>query len=186
LSEDRHEITRLLEEVRSGRRQAAEELLPLVYSELRQLARNRLAREKHGREHQPTSLVHDVYIRLIGDAAMQWEGRAHFFGAAAEAMRRILIDEARRRGRARHGAGQRRVELTGDALRADSPPEELLAVDDALSRLEKIDSAMSDVVKLRYFAGLTVEETAQALETSPRSVNRLWTAARAWLHREIS
>lgn len=187
MSADSNEITRLLDDLKAGDPQASDRLLPLVYGELRRLARARLAREKHRNERQPTSLVHDAYVRLVGDHALEWDGRAHFFGAAAEAMRRILIDQARQRAAVRHGGDQRRVTLDGSAAgRVDPPSEEVLAVDAALVKLETIDRQMSDVVKLRYFAGMTIDETAQALETSPRSVNRLWTAARAWLHREIS
>ncbi len=186
MTDDSHEVTRLLEDLRRGRTQAADELLPLVYAELRNLARARLAGEKHGYLHQPTSLVHDAYVRLVGDRAMKWNGRAHFFGAAAEAMRRILVEQARRRGAIRHGGEQRQVTLEDDVAGVEPTSEEVLALDGALDRLEALDRSMSDVVKLRYFAGMTIEETAQALETSPRSVNRLWTAARAWLHREIS
>jgi RNA polymerase sigma factor (TIGR02999 family) len=186
MSEQNSDISRLIEDLQNGHTQAADELLPLVYAELRRLARARLAREKHGAEHQPTSLVHDAYIRLIGDHAMQWEGRAHFFGAAAEAMRRILIEQARQRARLRHGAGRKPVTLDDNAARIEAPDEQMIAIDTALEQLQKLDRSMSDVVKLRYFAGLTVEETAAALEISPRSVNRLWSAARAWLHRAIS
>lgn len=179
-------ITRLLDELKQGRRQASDELLPLVYAELRKLARARLAREKHGQLQQPTSLVHEAYLRLIGDAGADWEGRGHFFGAAAEAMRRILIERARRRARVKHGGGQQEVEFDEALAHHEPPSEELLALDAALTRLEAQDSDMAKVVKLRYFAGLTVEETAHCLDSSPRTVNRQWTAARAWLRREMS
>jgi RNA polymerase sigma factor (TIGR02999 family) len=169
---------------------SAETLLPLVYDELRKLARARLARERPGQTLQPTALVHEAYLRLRGvgdDGSPPWAHRGHFFGAAAEAMRRILIERARRYQRQRHGGELRRTTLQDrEAVAAfDGDREELLALDQALTRLEDRDAAMAQVVKLRYFAGLTVAETAAALETSPRSVNRLWTDARAWLFREV-
>jgi RNA polymerase sigma factor (TIGR02999 family) len=169
-------------------KRSAETLLPLIYDALRQLARSRLARERPGQTLQPTALVHEAYLRLGGDASPAWDNPGHFFAAAAEAMRRILIERARRYRRVRHGGGQRRTTL--NALQAGganfaSDREELLAVDQALTRLEARDAVMAQVVKMRYFAGLTVAETAAALETSHRSVNRLWTEARAWLYREV-
>jgi RNA polymerase sigma factor (TIGR02999 family) len=165
---------------------AADELLRLVYAELRTLARAWMKRERPGHTLQPTALVHEAYLRLVADPEARWANRQHFFAAAAEAMRRILIERARRVGRLKRGGGRQVVALE----EADAPIEvvweEILAVDTALARLEARDAAMSEVVKLRYFVGLTVDETADALALSPRTVNRLWTGARAWLRREIT
>jgi len=165
---------------------AAEDLLPLVYDELRSLARARMARERPGQTLQPTALVHEAYLRLTGDASPSWDGQGHFFAAAAEAMRRILIERARRVGRHKRGAGHRRVTLGEGLLRVEPPLDHALALDQALERLEARDPRMAAVVKLRHFAGLTVEETALATGASERTVKRLWTAGRAWLHRELS
>ncbi len=181
-----HQVTLLLGEISRGNRRAAEDLLPLLYDELRVLARSRMAREKPGQTLEATALVHEAYLRLVGDADAQWDGRGHFFAAAAEAMRRILIERARRHARARHGGGVRRVTFDEGLAATEARSNELLAVDAALERLEAHDPAMAGVVKLRYFAGLSVEESAAALRLSPRTVNRLWTAARAFLRREIA
>ena len=179
------EVTRLLERVGKGERAASEELLPLLYDELRKLARSRLARERPGVTLQPTALVHEAYLRLVGDAGATWEHRGHFFAAAAEAMRRILIERARRAARVRHGGELRRATLPEDLESGAPAAEDLLAVDEALARLERKDERMAQVVKLRYFADLSVEETAEATGLSVRTVTRLWTAARAWLAREL-
>jgi len=181
----RRPVTRLLQEIGRGDARAADELLPLVYAELRQLARARMSRETPGHTLQPTALVHEAYLRLVGDADVEWENRAHFFAAAAEAMRRILIERARRVGRQRHGGGQRRVTLDDQTPSPAADFAELLAVDQALDRLEAADPQMAAVVKLHYFAGLSVAETAQALATSERTVSRAWTGARAFLKREL-
>lgn len=180
-----HRVTRLLGEVEAGNAQAADELLPLVYAELRRLARSRVAREKHAHSVQPTSLVHQAYLRLLGDRQPHWEGRGHFFAAAAEAMRRILIEKARQRASLKRGGDLRRTGYDEGFPAAEQDPEELLALDAALDGLDEKDPTMANVVKLRYFAGLTVEETAEALGLSPRSVNRQWTAARAWLRKRM-
>jgi RNA polymerase sigma factor (TIGR02999 family) len=178
-------VTVLLDQIRRGEKGASERLLPVVYDELRKLARARMAAEKPGHTLQPTALVHEAYLRLLGSGETAWDGRGHFFAAAAEAMRRILIERARRARRIKRGGELKRVELD-DQVPVEGPRvDEVLAVDEALSRLEARDAQMAAVVKLRYFGGLTVEETAQALGTSARSVNRLWTAARAWLRGEI-
>ena len=170
----------------AGDPEAEERLLPLVYEELRGMARAFMAKERPGQTLQPTALVHEAYIRLLGNGGASWDNRAHFFSAAAEAMRRILIDNARRRTALKRGGNQVQVTL-GDVSDGETAHnEDLLAVNEALDRLEERDAEMARVVKLRYFAGLTVEETATALATSPRSVNRHWTAARAWLRRELS
>jgi RNA polymerase sigma factor (TIGR02999 family) len=185
-SESRQQVTLLLDQIRNGNRQASEDLLPLVYDELRGLARARMARERPGQTLQPTALVHEAYLRLLGDEEAAWDNRGHFFAAAAEAMRRIQIERARRYARVRHGGEQRRVTLD-DAVAGIAPrSEEILAVDEALSRLEQHDATMAQVVKLRYFAGMSVEETANAMDSSQRTVNRLWTAARAWLRRAMA
>jgi len=179
-------VTLLLGEIGRGNRRAAEDLLPLIYDELRRLARSRMAREKPGQTLQPTALVHEAYLRLVGDADVRWDGRGHFFAAAAEAMRRILIERARRHARLRHGGGGQRVTFDEARIAGTEASAELLAIDEALARLETRDPAMAGVVKLRYYAGLSVEECAAALGLSPRTVNRLWTAARAFLRREIT
>jgi RNA polymerase sigma factor (TIGR02999 family) len=176
----------LLREISEGNPRAADELLPLVYEELRVLARTFLSRERPGQTLQPTALVHEAYLRLVEGASPDWQGRGHFFAAAAEAMRRILIERARRRTRVRHGGGQQRISLEAETLRVEPDPEMLLVLDEALRRLERHDASMARIVKLRYFAGLTVDETASCLDLSARSVNRHWTGARAWLLREMS
>lgn len=179
-------VTELLDAIGGGDRPAADELLPLVYEEMRKLARWRLARDTPGQTLQPTALVHEAYLRLVEDPEMRWENRAHFFAAAAEAMRRILIERARRYARRKHGGGRMRVTLHEGLVSTEPRPEELLDLDAALERLEARDPAMANVVKMRYFAGLSVEDTAKAMEISARTVNRLWTSARAWLYREIA
>jgi len=182
----RQDITGVLQAISAGQESAADRLLPLVYDELRKLARARMAREKAGATLQPTALVHEAYLRLFAGAHPRWENRAHFFVAAAEAMRRILIERARRRTRLKHGGAYERVTLSDDLAGPDPEPETLLALDEALTRLASRDPNMSRVVELRYFTGLTVEETARALGLAPRTVNRLWVAARAWLQRELT
>lgn len=179
------EVTRILEGSRD-RRSATDRLLPVVYAELRRMADRQLSRERPGQTLQPTGLVHEAYLRMIDDRPLPWASRGHFFAAAAEAMRRILIERARRYARGKHGAGRRRVTLDPDTPDASVSPEDFLTLDRALDQLTERDPAMAEVVKLRYFAGLTVAETARCLELSPRSVNRQWTAARAWLLREVS
>jgi RNA polymerase sigma factor (TIGR02999 family) len=178
---DPDKVTRLLAEVSSGERSASEELLPLVYEELRRLARARMAGLKPGQTLQPTALVHEAYLRLVHGEGEGWKNRSHFFAAAAEAMRWIVIDRARRAARVKHGGDRVRITLSGLGGGIEPKPEELLAVNDALDRLEEQDPRMAEVVKLRYFAGLTQDETAAAMGISRRSVNRLSTAARAWL-----
>ena len=181
-----HQVTLLLNQISQGDKHSGDELVPLVYAELRRLAKARMAREKAGHTLQGTALVHEAYLRLIGDEEMQWENRGHFFAAAAEAMRRILIEAARKKARIRHGGGQARVSLDDTEVGIVARADDVLELDDALEKLESRDPRMGQVVKLRYFAGLTVDETAQALGTSPRSVNRLWTGAKAWLYREMA
>lgn len=180
------DVTLLLAKVSEGDSRAAAELLPLVYDELRRLARSRMANEAAGQTLQPTALVHEAYLRLLGGADLKWDGRGHFFGAAALAMRRILVERARARGRIKRGGGAARVPLEDEALAAEPPPESLLALDEALDRLTAYDKRKADVVMMRYFAGLSIEETAAALGVSAATVKNEWTFARAWLHREIS
>jgi RNA polymerase sigma factor (TIGR02999 family) len=175
------EVTRILSAIGRGDSHAAGELLPLVYEELRQLAAHKMAQEAAGQTLQPTALVHEAYLRLVGqEHEAHWDNRGHFFAAAAEAMRRILVENARRKKRDRHGGGRRRVELP-DLPAAEQEPEDLLALDDALARLAGEDSAAAEVVKLRLYTGLSVEEAAEALGLSRAHAYRHWTYARAWL-----
>jgi RNA polymerase sigma factor (TIGR02999 family) len=176
------DVTRILDAAAAGDPKAAAELLPLVYDELRKLAAARLADEKPGQTLQATALVHEAYLRLVGGGQPQdWNGRGHFFAAAAEAMRRILVESARRKGRVRHGGGRRRLDLDRLSVTDDGQDEDLLALDDALARLEAEEPEAAAVVKLRYFAGLTAEQAAGALNISKRTADRHWAYARAWL-----
>ena len=180
------DVTRLLEAIQHGDPKAAEELLPLVYAELRQLARAKMAREQPGHTLQPTALVHEAWIRLVdADGKARFENRAHFFSLAAEAMRCLLIDAARRKLALRHGGGQIRENLDGIEIAAPDTDERVLAVHEALERLADLDAEKAEVVKLRYFVGMSVEETAEALGISVRTVRRQWTFARAWLFDSI-
>jgi RNA polymerase sigma factor (TIGR02999 family) len=188
-SEARHDVTQLLAAVSDGDSHAAAELLPVIYGELQRLARSFMAREAGGgagHTLQPTALVHEAYLRLIGQADMKWDSRGHFFVAAATAMRRILVERARGRGRIKRGGDRQRQELNDGAMAVEPPSDELLALDEALKRLEESDPRKARVVMLRYFAGLGVEETAAALSVSPATVKNDWAFARAWLHRELS
>jgi len=180
------DVTEILRRVEQGDARAASELLPLVYDELRKLAAARLAREKPGHTLDATALVHEAYLRVAGEGAEQrWDGRGHFFAAAAEAMRRILVENARWKGRLRHGGGHGRVEMD-DALAAIQPPDdEVLAIHEGLDDLEKTDAEAAGVVKLHYFLGLSMDETAEALGISPRTAYRCWAFARAWLYRRL-
>lgn len=180
-----HEITRILIAINAGDSRAADQLFPLIYNELRRMARTKMRGDKGDQTLQPTALVHEVYLRLVGNENESWENRGHFFHAAAEAMRHILIDRARRRARLKRGGNRQRIDFNETVAIDQTSPQEFLALDQALSRLEKLDPAMSKVVKLRYFAGLTVKETAKSLGISPRTVDRHWAAARAWLYREM-
>jgi RNA polymerase sigma factor (TIGR02999 family) len=172
-------VTQLLGAAASGDRQAAADLLPLVYAELRQLAAARLTGEKPGQTLQPTALVHEAYLRLVGD--QQFDGRGHFFAAAAEAMRRILVDAARRKGRAKRGGGQKRVDLDEQDAATDPKADELLDLDEALTALAAEDPEAARVVELHFFAGLPIEEVAGVLGVSRATAYRQWTFARAWL-----
>jgi RNA polymerase sigma factor (TIGR02999 family) len=181
------DVTRILSDIDHGDPHAAAQLLPLVYEELRKLAAQRLAQEKPGQTLQATALVHEAYLRLVGaDNALHWQGRGHFFAAAAEAMRHILVDRARRKRSQKRGGARARVALNVANLAAAQDTEEVLAVDEALAGLAAADAQAAELVKLRYFAGLTIPEAAEALNLSPRSADRLWAYARAWLRRAIA
>jgi RNA polymerase sigma factor (TIGR02999 family) len=180
------EVTRILSAIEQGDPYAAEQLLPLVYDELRQLAAQRLAQEKPGQTLQATALVHEAYLRLVDvEKAQHWNSRGHFFAAAAEAMRRILIDQARRKGRIRHGGQLRRVDLLDAEAAAPTNDEQVLLLDEALTRLAAARPQAAELVKLRFFAGLSLEEIAPLLDLSPRTARRLWAFARAWLRRDM-
>jgi len=179
------DVTRLLDAAAAGNSKAAAELLPLVYDELRQLAAARMADEKPGQTLQATALVHEAYLRLTGDDEIAWENRAHFFGAAARAMQRILVEHARARGREKRVGGRQRQPLSVVDLAVDADLEQVLAVQSAVEKLEAQDPRLAEIVRLRFYAGLGVEETAQALGLSERTVRRDWTVARAWLIREL-
>jgi len=182
------DVTRILCEIERGDADSARDLLPLVYGELKRLASQRLIHERPGHTLQTTALVHEAYLRLVGaDHEPGWNGRAHFFAAAAEAMRRILIDNARRKQADKHGGGRVRIELD-DSLAAVAPPAEsddLLALDGALDKLEREDKTKADLVKLHYFTGLSLEEAADALAISRATAYRYWAYARAWLRHEV-
>jgi RNA polymerase sigma factor (TIGR02999 family) len=181
-----NEVTHLLNAVEQGDPHAAGQLLPLVYDELRQLAAQRLAQEKPGQTLQATALVHEAYLRLVGKGEDQhWKGRGHFFAAAAEAMRWILVENARRKQSLKRGGDMARRDFESDLLIAIQPREDLLALDQALTKLATLNPRAAEVVQLRYFAGLKLPETAEALGISQRSAGRLWAYARAWLRREI-
>ncbi len=176
-------VTSVLQAIARGEPHAAEQLLPLVYDELRELAARRMAREAPGQTLQATALVHEAYLRLAGGAECPWNSRGHFFAAAAEAMRRILVEAARRKGRVRHGGEHRRVDL--DDIPAEQPAEDLLAIDEALTRLARLDPVRAELVKLRFFAGLTMPEAAAALGVSLATAERYWTFARTWLYTQL-
>jgi RNA polymerase sigma factor (TIGR02999 family) len=178
-----NEVIQLITSIHQGRPQAAEQLLPLVYDELRKLAAARIAAEPSGNTLSATALVHEAYLRMVGD--QQFDGSGHFFAAAAEAMRRILVDRARRKAAARHGGGRARLELQPELTAAPEIHEDLIALDEALRQLEAEHPQKAELVKLRYFAGLTQAEAAAALGMPERTAGRHWTYARAWLRREI-
>jgi RNA polymerase sigma factor (TIGR02999 family) len=181
-----NDISRLLEAAVNGDRRAADELLPVVYDELRRLAAQRMAAEKPGQTLNATALVHEAYLRLVAnEQANQWDGRGHFFAAAAEAMRRILVENARRRSRLKHGGELNRVPIENAELPSGPTPEQILALDEALSRLAIEEPAAAKVVELRYFTGLSIDETADALGISRATANRHWAYAKAWLRCEM-
>jgi RNA polymerase sigma factor (TIGR02999 family) len=185
------DVTRLLSAIEQGDAQAAAQLLPLVYDELRQLAAQKLAREAPGQTLQATALVHEAYLRLVasGDASaprgQHWDGRRHFFAAAAEAMRRILLDRARDKRRLKRGGAWRRLRLDQIDLPIDEPPDDLLALDEALEKLAREDALCAELVKLRFFAGLTLEQAAGTLGIARRTADRYWAFARSWLYDEL-
>ncbi len=181
------EVTRILSAIEQGDPRAAEQLLPLVYEELRKLAIRRLAREKPGLTLQATDLVHEAYLRLVGGRREDgWDNRGHFFAAAAEAMRRILVENARRKRREKHGGGRLRVDFDEASLVCRMPPEELLALDEAMTRLAAEDPIKARLVQLRFFAGLSLDEASHVLGVSAVTAKRYWRYAKAWLHREVA
>jgi len=181
-----HEVTRILSAIDQGDPQAAEQLLPLVYDELRRLAAEKLAQEKPGQTLQPTALVHEAYLRLVEvEKSRHWDSRGHFFAAAAEAMRRILVENARRKASFKGGGSLERHILDETAVAAPENADELLALDEALAKLAEADEVAAELVKLRFFAGLTMDQAAEALGMSCRSAYYAWTYARSWLHRQL-
>lgn len=178
-------VTRLLQAAQQGDPRATQELLPLIYDELRKLAACQMARERPGQTLQPTALVHEAWVRLGGEAAPEFKSRSHFFAAAAEAMRRILVESARRKKRLKHGGQWERVDVDAVELMAPLPDEELLALDEALDKLVTVDARAAEVVKLCFFVGLTQEQAAQEMGVSISTAERLWSFARAWLFREV-
>jgi RNA polymerase sigma factor (TIGR02999 family) len=180
-----NEITQILEAISRGEAKAANELLPLVYDELRRLAAAKMALEAPGQTLQPTALVHEAWLRLTGDENRKWNDRAHFFFAAAEAMRRILVDNARRKRAQRHGGGQLRVEMPEIAGSVNESDDQILAVNEALEKFAAQDKQKAELVKLRYFVGMTIEEAAEVLGISVPTAKRYWAYARAWLYEEI-
>jgi RNA polymerase sigma factor (TIGR02999 family) len=184
------EVTQILSAIEQGDPHAAEQLLPLVYEELRKLAAQKLALEKQGQTLQATALVHEAYLRLIGNqpaaqALEHWDSRGHFFAAAAEAMRRILVDRAREKGREKRGGKFKKLDIDAIDLATTVTPDQLLAVDEALAKLAVIDANAAKLVELRYFAGLTIDEAGKALGVSTATAYRHWNYARAWLHSEL-
>ena len=178
------EVTKILSAIEQGRK-ASDELLPLVYTELRRLAAHKMGHLAPGQTLQPTALVHEAYLRLVGDSKQKWDGRGHFFAAAAEAMRRILVENARRKCALRHGGGQRRLDIDDFEVPAETKDDEMQAVSEALDKFAERDKEKAELVKLRYFVGLTLEETAELLGIPERTAKRHWAYARAWLLREI-
>ena len=179
------DVTQLLNAIEQGDPKAAGQLLPLVYDELRKLAASRMANEAPGQTLQPTALVHEAWLRLGGAPDQAWESRAHFFGAAAEAMRRILIENARRKKALRHGTGQAQLDVQEVEIAASVPDDQMLAIDEALNKLATLDKGKAELVKLRCFVGMTIEEAAAVLGISEATAKRWWIYARAWLYAEI-
>jgi RNA polymerase sigma factor (TIGR02999 family) len=180
------DVTQLLLDPQLASAERAERLLPLVYEHLRGIARQRMAAERLDHTLQPTALVHEAYLRLVGERELPWQNRAHFFAAAAEAMRRILLDHAKARGRVKRGGGAERVPLSVGDLVAAEDPAEILSLDEALCRLTECDPGIGDVVRLRFYAGLSIEETARTLEISQATVKRRWEFGRTWLYHELT
>jgi len=184
---DMSDVTQILQAIERGEPQATDELLPIVYEELRSLAAQQLSNENPGHTLQATALVHEAYLKLVGGGGEQgWNSRGHFFAAAAEAMRRILVDRARRRSAQKRGGGMQRIDLGGLELSVDSDPEQMLALDEALGRLREIDAQAESIVNLRFFAGLTLDQAARSLGVSERTAYRDWAFAKSWLYREMS
>lgn len=180
-------VNQILSQIEAGDPSAAEQLLPLVYDELRRLAAQRLAREKPGQTLPPTGLVHEAYVRLVDQGAQQhWNSRGHFFAAAAEAMRRVLVESARRKASLKHGGQRQRVELDSACAAMEPRSVDLVALDDALTKLAAADATKAELVKLRFFAGLTMAEAAEALGVSLATAERHWTFARSWLYAELA
>jgi RNA polymerase sigma factor (TIGR02999 family) len=179
-------VTQILQAVEQGDSKAAEDLLPIIYEELRRLARSLMAKTPPGNTLQPTALVHEAYLRLVGGQDPGWNSRGHFFAAAAQAMRRILVEQARRKARVKHGGGRRRLDVDDADLAIESPVEDMIALDEALRRLRDRDRRKADVVMLRYFAGLKIEETAKILGVSEPTVERDWRFARVLLYDELT
>lgn len=186
MSNDSENVTQLLQDWSKGNQQALEELLPLIYNELRHLAHNFLYRERPGHTLQTTALVHEAYLKLIDQKDARWQNRSHFFAIAAQAMRRILIDSARRNAAIKRGGPQEKLSLDEAPDISLEPNTRLLALDEALNALAEIDPEQSRIVELRYFGGLTIEETAEVMKTSPATVKREWAMARAWLHQALT
>ena len=180
------DVTRILNAIEKGDERAVDRLLPAVYDELRRLAAWKLSQERPGQTLQATALVHEAYIRLVGSGAQSWKSRTHFFSAAAEAMRRILIENARRKQAIKHGGGHKKVDVDDAQLAIEQPSEDLIALSEALERLSKKDKIKADLVKLRFFAGLTSEQAADILGISHATAERYWDYARSWLRVEIS
>jgi len=180
------DVTQILNAIEQGDRQAADKLLPLVYGELRLLAAQKLSREPPGQTLEATALVHEAYIKLVGDQGQNWTNRGHFFAAAAEAMRRLLVDNARRKKSERCGGRRQKVDLDNLSIAIENQPDDLIALDEALSRLADEDADVADLVKLRYFGGLTLEQAAEVKGISRRTAGRHWNYARLWLYREMT
>ncbi len=184
-NDPKSDVTSILSAIQRGEQQSTDQLLPLVYSELRRLAAARMFHEMPGQTLQATALVHEAYLKLVGDPDRKWDGRAHFFGAAAEAMRRILIDRARRRSAVRHGGALQRVDLDGIDLAGETSPDTLIELDEALKKFASQHQEKAELVKLRYFAGLTLEEVSDAMGISVATAKRWWIFSRAWLYQEM-
>lgn len=180
-----HDITLILDAINRGEHQASEKLLPLVYNELRNLATARMLRESAGHTLQPTALVHEAWLRLVGDGNQNWKSRAYFFAAAAEAMRRILVEHARRKARLKHGGGKERLNIEDLDLAESTPDEKILLVDESLVQLERNNPERARVVVMKFFGGMTNKEVADNLEISERSVDRHWVCAKAWLFQNL-
>ncbi len=183
---DVSDVTRILKGIEKGDQKSTDELLPIVYGELRRMAAHKMAGEPAGHTLQPTALVHEAWLRLVDTPSQSWQNRAHFFGAAAEAMRRILIDRARRKGRQRRGSGVEHLDADDIEIACPSPDDQLLALNEALDRFALLDPQQAELVKLRYFVGLTIEEASTVLGVSEATAKRWWAYARAWLFREIN